>query len=94
MAITLLQAVNLFFQVLVYLILARAIMSWFFRPGDRLYPLYTAIIRITEPILQPSRRLLGRMGSRTGVDFSPVVAMILLWILNWIVVALLKLILF
>lgn len=90
MIITLISAVNLFCQILIYLILARAIMSWFFRPGDKLYLFFTIILRVTDPILQPSRRLLGRLGSGSGVDFSPVLAIILIQILNWLVVTLLK----
>lgn len=94
MASTLIIAVNLFAQLLVYLILARAVMSWFFRPGDRLYPIYTVIIRVTEPILGPARRLMGHFGRGLGVDFSPVVAVFMIYILNWAIVALLKIILF
>jgi YggT family protein len=90
MVMLLIRAVNLFCQLLIYLILARAIMSWFFRPGDKMYSFYTMILRVTDPILQPSRRLLGRLGSGSGVDFSPVLALILIQILNWLVVSLLK----
>jgi YggT family protein len=94
MTVLLINAINLFFQVLTYLILARAIMSWFFRPGDRLYPIYSAIFRITEPILMPCRRLIGRFGSGMGVDFSPIVAIFLIWVANWIVVSIVRSLLF
>jgi YggT family protein len=74
MSLFLIKVVNSFLQVIVYLILGRAIMSWFIRPGDRLYPLYLAVIRITEPILSPFRNLTSRFMGGSGMDFSPMLA--------------------
>lgn len=87
------HAVNMFFQAIIYLILGRAIMSWFVRPGDRIYPLYTMLCRVTEPLLEPCRRLTYRMGMNRGIDISPIVALFGLYILNRIVIELLKVIL-
>ncbi|NLY71215.1 MAG: YggT family protein [Clostridiales bacterium] len=88
----LIYAVNLFFRVLTYLILARAILSWFIRPGDRLYPLYIGIIRVTEPMLAPCRRITQRFGFGGTIDFSPLLALIILWILNSIIIDILRII--
>lgn len=87
-------AVNMFFQAVVYLILGRAIASWFMRPGDRLYPLFRILCQITEPILEPCRRITERFGISRTMDFSPVIAIILLWGINWVVIELLKIIIF
>lgn len=84
------NAVTMFFQAVIYLIVGMAVMSWFIRPGDRLYPLYKGLCQVTEPILQPCRKLTERLGLNRGMDFSPVVALLLLWGLNWVVVELLK----
>ncbi|NLP29895.1 MAG: YggT family protein [Clostridiales bacterium] len=83
-------AVNLFFRVLTYLILARAILSWFIRPGDKLYPLYIGIIRVTEPMLAPCRRIVQRFGLGGTIDFSPLLALIILWILNSIIIDIIR----
>ena len=78
----LLQTMNMFFQVIIYLILGRALMSWFIRPGDRLYPLYVAIIRITEPILTPFRNLANRFMGNSGIDLSPMLAIFAIYFLQ------------
>jgi YggT family protein len=82
MTIFFMQVVNMFFQVIIYLILGRAIMSWFIRPGDRLYPLYLGIIRITEPIMAPFRNLSSRFMGHSSVDFSPLLVIFAIYILR------------
>lgn len=86
----LINAVNSFFQILVYLILARAVLSWFIRsPYGNVYKIYMAICQITDPILAPCRALLSRFGLSGTMDFSPVLAMIGLMFINNIIVRLL-----
>lgn len=90
-----LVAVNYFFLVLIYLIVGRAILSWFVRsPYGTLYRIYTLVGQLTEPILEPCRRLLYRFGIGGSIDFSPLVAILGLQILNTFVLQLLKTILF
>jgi len=85
--VLLINAVNLFFQVLIYLILGRAILSWFVRnPYDTMGKIYSMIIQITEPVLAPCRRLLGRFGMMGTIDFSPILALIALSVINRIIV--------
>ncbi|MBW6514744.1 MAG: YggT family protein [Candidatus Syntrophosphaera sp.] len=58
------------------LILVRVLMSWFVQnPYNN--KLYIWLIRATEPVLGPIRRIMPRM----GLDFSPVVAMLLIQII-------------
>lgn len=88
-------AVNYFFQVLVYLILARAIMSWFIRSSNgTAYSIYMLIIRLTDPILEPCRNLLYRFGIGGTIDLSPILAIIGLQVIHSIVVRILLMIVF
>lgn len=51
----------------------RAILSWFVR--DPYNPIVQALATITDPILQPLRQIMPRMGM---IDLTPMVAIILL----------------
>lgn len=56
------------------LVVVRVVLSWV--PSvDYGQPLIMLIVRITDPVLQPVRRVLPPMG---GLDLSPVVAILLL----------------
>ncbi len=93
--IILMNAINTFFQILVYLILGRAILSWFVRnPYSGLYKVYSAIIQITDPILSPCRNLLTRFGMGGTIDFSPILAIIGLSVINSIIINILRMLMF
>ena len=93
--IVLMNAINTFFQILVYLILGRAILSWFVRnPYGTLYKIYMAIIQITDPILAPCRKLLSRFGMGGTIDFSPILAIIALTVINGIIINILRMLMF
>jgi YggT family protein len=73
-----------------WLIVARALMSWLHpRPGTGLYRVNAVLVQVTEPYLGPFRRLIpvARIGG-TGVDFSAVVALIVLFIVLEVLVRL------
>ncbi|HPY97057.1 MAG TPA: YggT family protein [Candidatus Cloacimonadota bacterium] len=57
----------------VWVIVIRAIISWF--SPDPYNPLYRALISITEPILEPFRRVLPSFG---GLDFSPIIVILII----------------
>lgn len=63
-------------------IIVRAIISWV-QPNPY-NPIIQLLYRVTEPVLYPIRRMLFRYrGMRdTGIDFSPFIAIILLYILK------------
>jgi len=63
-------------NLLAIAILIRALLSWV-RP-DPSNPLVQALDAITEPILQPLRQIMPRMGM---IDITPMVAMIVLFII-------------
>jgi YggT family protein len=71
------------------IILARVILSWFMmNPSSRgglLASTYQALFQITEPLLSPIRRIMPRTGM---VDLSPMIAIILLWIIRALIVSL------
>ncbi|HKV46041.1 MAG TPA: YggT family protein [bacterium] len=61
-------------QLLTILVFVRALLSWI--PSvDYRHPLISLITRVTDPILQPVRRLLPPVG---GFDLSPLIAILLL----------------
>jgi YggT family protein len=81
----LLRTIYSVLNIIVYLILGRAIMSWFIRPGDRLFPLYMGIIRLTEPILSPFRNITARFMGNSGIDFSPMLAIFAIYFFQMLV---------
>lgn len=76
------RAAYLFCQILIMIIVAQAIMSWFVRPGDMIYPFYVSLNRFTEPLYRPFRKLTMRTGGGQMIDFSPMGALLAIWILQ------------
>ncbi len=76
--------INLAFTVLYLAILARVLLSWV-NPNPY-HPINRVLYQITEPILEPIRRYMPRTGM---IDFSPLVALILLEIVQQVLVRLL-----
>ncbi len=60
-------------------IFLRAIISWF--PIDPRSPLVSVLDQITEPILEPLRRIVPRLGM---IDITPLVAILLLSVVGQI----------
>lgn len=71
------QVVYLFCTFMIIAIFIRALMSWF--NLDPYNPLIQALNSVTEPVLDPFRRIIPRI---SGIDFSPLVAMIVLGIVS------------
>lgn len=69
MNLFIIQVVNTAFTVLVWLIIGRCILS--FIPHNPYQPIIKFIYDITEPVMSPFRRLLPTAG---GIDFSPILA--------------------
>jgi YggT family protein len=65
---------SLIIRIEVILIFARVLLSWF--PGiPPWHPMVRLLAAVTDPILLPFRRMLPTLG---GLDFSPIVAIIVL----------------
>jgi YggT family protein len=65
--------VGLVIQLLGFAIFARAIISWF--PIDRNGPVAQALAAVTDPILDPLRKVIPPIGM---IDITPMIAMFLL----------------
>ena len=60
--------------MLIIIIIARSVMSWFSPRPTNIVAIY--LYKVTEPLLMPLRRILPRTGM---VDFSPLIALIILY---------------
>jgi len=80
----LISLVDYLFSLLYLLIIVRVLLSWV--PGALDHPAGYAIYRLTNPILEPVRRLIPPLG---GLDISPLIAIVLLGVLKRVVVKLL-----
>jgi YggT family protein len=74
--------INLIFETLWWVILGRVLMSWFDPSGS--YRISRILFDMSEPILAPARRILPTFG---GVDWSPLVTMIALNVLQNLIVS-------
>lgn len=86
----LVTSINVFFQLLYYLILARCFLSWIPNMGNN--PIGSFIYNITEPILAPIRNIVYKSplgGPGMGLDFSPVIACFVLMGLRAIIIGIL-----
>jgi YggT family protein len=86
MAAILAYALYRFLDLLTFLLLARAVLSWFVNPYSRsgygaLYKINAILIQLTEPMVAPCRRILRNFN--TGMfDFSILAAMLLLMLIR------------
>jgi len=58
------------------IIIAHAVMTWM--PGTRGTPIEKLLKSLVEPVLDPIRRLLEPLQKGLGIDFSPLILLILL----------------
>ncbi len=78
------QVLYVFLNVMMYIMLARAIMSWFVR--DLSNPIARFLYDVTEPLINPIRNFINSMGfGESMIDFSFIIAYLLLIILQEIV---------
>lgn len=72
----LIRLIDIVAQLLVLLVIASAVLSYFMSPS---HPLRQSIDRIVEPMLMPIRRVIPLIGM---FDFSPLILIILIQILS------------
>lgn len=77
MGFTPLLAIDLILQTLWFVVLGRVLISWVDPAGSG--RISRILIDMSEPLLGPVRRILP---STAGIDFSPIVVMILLQLLR------------
>jgi YggT family protein len=86
--IAILQIINLLLGLLLYIIIAQAILSWLIAfnvintSNDFVRQVLYALDRITEPLYRPIRRILPDFGA---LDLSPMVVILLIYILRQII---------
>lgn len=70
-------SITLMLDMIVWIIVAQAILSWFIR--DYSHPVMRILGTITDPILKPVSKLLARMGlGGTMFDFSPLAVILII----------------
>jgi YggT family protein len=85
MLLALFQIVDLLLTVVIYIIIAQAILSWLVAfnvintHNDFVRAFLNALDRITAPIYRPIRRILPDFG---GLDFSPMVVILIILMLQ------------
>jgi YggT family protein len=77
MSFQLVGIISAVIQLFVFLVIARAIGSFFVRDWSQGIPRF--LWDVTEPVLAPVRRILPPFG---GLDFSPLVVIVLLQLLG------------
>jgi YggT family protein len=80
----LIQLVQTLFETYTFILLARVLITWF--QVDPYNPIIRVLFQLTEPLLAPIRRLLPQTGM---MDFSPIVAFIVITVVERIVLSLL-----
>lgn len=81
------HVVYILVMVYAWLIVARALLSWFrVRPGTLVFRLDRVLVKLAEPYLGLFRRIvpMARVGS-VGIDLSYVLALVVLFVLLQIV---------
>ncbi len=64
-------------------VIARSLLSWF--PIDQSSPLFQMLHRVTEPIVEPIRRIMPNTGM---IDLSPMIAIMLIIAMQYMVASL------
>ena len=80
------RAILTIFSVYRWLLIIKVLTSWI-PPQNRRHPIFKFIDDVTDPILNPFRRILPSMG---GADFSPVLVFFLLQFVEGIVLSILR----
>jgi YggT family protein len=82
--VTFAKVLSMIITVYTYVILGTVIISWV-RP-DPYNPIVRFLRQVTEPIFFQVRRIIPRFLFRTGLDFTPLIVLILLVVLDNLVV--------
>src|SRR6185436_20183439 len=78
--------VNLVIVAYIWIIIARAIISWV--NPDPYNPIVRFLYRVTEPVLRPVRHRMPTLAM--GLDLSPMIVILVLYFLDWFLVSTLR----
>jgi YggT family protein len=85
MLLALFQIVDVLLQILFWIIIVQAVLSWLVvfnvinTHNQFVRSVFTALDRLTRPLYRPIRKILPDFG---GLDFSPVVVLLLIFVLR------------
>ena len=79
------NVINIGLTAYIWIIVIRALISWV--SPDPYNPIVRFLYRVTEPVLRPVRRILPLGGM--GIDFSPLIVIIIIYVLRILLVRLL-----
>ncbi|HEY8890169.1 MAG TPA: YggT family protein [Clostridium sp.] len=79
--------INTIFNVLYYAIIIEVILSWVY--SNRTNQYIELLHKVTNPLLQPGRKIQDRFFNNMIIDFSPMIALFILMILKQIVFSIL-----
>ena len=79
--IMIVQGIDLFFQILIWIIIIRLLLSWF--PNINWYDQpFRSLKEFTDPMLEPFRRIIPPIG---GIDISPIGLFLAIYIIRYTV---------
>lgn len=79
-ALQIINIVDIAFRVLIWLIIIRVLLSWV--RHDPHQPIFKFIYDVTSPVMRPFHRIIPPMG---GIDFSPIIIVFVLSIVQRLV---------
>ncbi|MGV8983761.1 YggT family protein [Clostridium sp.] len=77
------RLISMIFNILEYAILIEVILSWVYAGRTNQY--IEILHKVTDPLLQPGRKIQERYFSNTMIDFSPIIALAIIWGLEKII---------
>ena len=85
MLLSLFQIVDILLQILWWIIIIQVVLSWLVvfnvinTSNDFVRSIYNALYRLTRPLYAPIRKIMPDFG---GLDFSPVILLLLIYVLR------------
>jgi len=83
----LINLINTIFNVLYYAIIIEVILSWVY--SNRTNQYIELLHKVTNPLLQPGRKIQDRFFNNMIIDFSPMIALFILMVLKQIMFSIL-----
>lgn len=71
--------ISVVFNVLIFIVILYVVLSYFMSPY---HPIRSALDKIVNPILAPIRKIVPPI---INLDFSPIILIILLQVIEWII---------
>lgn len=90
MLLTTIYVINGIYHLVILVIVLQAIMSWFVASmPDPIFRFYELLCNLTEPVISPFRRITERFIPSMGVDFSPLIAILVIGLVKRILISVL-----